>query len=120
MVSKAKSGKTPGAKATRRARGGAASVAAVRQTPREPVPAFANEGAERAYWETHDSTGHVDWHKAQRVTLPNLKPTSRSISLRLPIGLLEALRVEANRRDVPYQSLIKVWLSEKVAEKSPV
>ncbi|MDQ6679411.1 MAG: BrnA antitoxin family protein [Pseudomonadota bacterium] len=81
------------------------------------VPRFASESAERKYWETHDSTGHVDWSRAQRVRLPNLKPTSKSISLRLPIGLLEALRIEANRRDVPYQSLIKVWLSEKVGKK---
>ena len=80
------------------------------------VPIFASEAEERSFWETHDSTDYVDWAQARRVRLPNLKPTSKSISLRLSIGLLEALRIEANRRDVPYQSLIKVWLSEKVEE----
>ena len=84
----------------------------------EPIPAFASEAQERAFWEAHDSTQYVDWSGARRVTLPKLKPTSKSISLRLPIGLLEALRIEANRRDVPYQSLIKVWLSEKVEKKA--
>ena len=82
------------------------------------VPVFASEAQERRFWETHDSTDHVDWSRALPVRLPNLKPTSKSISLRLPIGLLEALRIEANRRDVPYQSLIKVWLSEKVGTKA--
>jgi predicted DNA binding CopG/RHH family protein len=83
----------------------------------KPIPAFRTEAQERKFWETHDSTEYVDWTHAQSVRLPNLKPTSKSISLRLPIGLLEALRIEANRRDVPYQSLIKVWLSEMVEKK---
>lgn len=78
------------------------------------VPAFGSEAKERVFWEQTDSTLHVDWSRAQRVRLPKLKPTSKSISLRLPIGLLDALRVEANKRDVPYQSLIKVWLAERV------
>ncbi len=86
---------------------------------RKPVPAFASEAAEREFWESHDSTGYIDWSSASRVQFPRLKPTSKAISLRLPIGLLEALRVEAKRRDVPYQSLIKVWLSEKIAKKTP-
>ena len=85
---------------------------------RKPVPAFTSEAQERKFWETHDSTDYVDWGRAQAVRLPSLKPTSKSISLRLPIGLLEALRIEANRRDVPYQSLIKVWLSERVEKKA--
>ena len=78
------------------------------------VPAFANEAEERAYWESHDSSPHVDWSKAERVRLPNLKPSTKAISLRLPVDLLERIRIEANKRDVPYQSLIKVWLFEKV------
>jgi len=81
-------------------------------------PKFRNEAAERTFWESRDSSEYIDWSRAQRVRLPNLKPTSKSISLRLPIGLLDAVRVEANRRDVPYQSLIKIWLSEKVKEES--
>ena len=78
------------------------------------VPTFADEAEERAYWESHDSSPHVDWSKAERVRLPNLKPSTKAISLRLPVDLLERIRIEANRRDVPYQSLIKVWLFEKV------
>ena len=84
------------------------------------VPAFATEAAERQFWENHDSTEFIDWTAARRVQLPRLKPSSKAISLRLPISLLDALRIEANRRDVPYQSLIKVWLSEKVAKKTAV
>lgn len=78
------------------------------------IPAFASEAAERRFWETHDSTGYVDWSKAQRAVLPNLKPSTETISLRLPKHLLEAIKVTANARDVPYQSLIKVWLQEKL------
>jgi predicted DNA binding CopG/RHH family protein len=84
--------------------------------PRKPdaVPAFANEAEERAYWETHDSSDVIDWGQARQVRLPNLKPSTTSISLRVPVGLLERIKVEANRRGVPYQSLIKIWLTEKV------
>ena len=78
------------------------------------IPKFANEAQERAYWESHDSTLHLDWAKAQKVRLPNLKPTTKTISLRLPQHLLDSLKVAANTRDVPYQSLIKVWLQEKL------
>jgi predicted DNA binding CopG/RHH family protein len=78
------------------------------------IPTFANEAQERAYWETHDSSGHLDWSKAKKATLPNLKPTTKTISLRLPQHLLDSLKVAANARDVPYQSLIKVWLQEKL------
>jgi predicted DNA binding CopG/RHH family protein len=80
----------------------------------KPTPSFATEEEERAFWATHDSTEYVDWSKAERVRLPNLKPTTQSISLRLPIALLESIKTAANSRDVPYQSLIKVWLSEKL------
>ena len=84
--------------------------------PRKPeaVPDFASEAEERAYWETHDSSDAEDWSRARRVRLPNLKPSTVSISLRMPVGVLERIKVEANRRDVPYQSLIKMWLAEKV------
>jgi predicted DNA binding CopG/RHH family protein len=76
---------------------------------------FAGEAEERRYWETHDSADHVDWRSAKRARFPNLKPTTTAISLRLPITLLEQIKVAANKRDVPYQSLIKTWLSEKVS-----
>jgi predicted DNA binding CopG/RHH family protein len=80
----------------------------------KPIPAFASEADERQFWETHDSTDYVDWSKAQRVRLPNLKPSSAAISLRLPVPLLERIKIAANKRDVPYQSLIKTWLTEKL------
>ena len=80
----------------------------------KPVPKFANEAQERAFWETHDSTEYLDWSKARKAVLPNLKPTTRTISLRLPQHLLDSLKAAANARDVPYQSLIKVWLQEKL------
>ncbi|MGC2517801.1 MAG: BrnA antitoxin family protein [Burkholderiales bacterium] len=78
------------------------------------VPKFKSEAAERKFWETRDSADYLDWSKAKRATLPNLKPTTQSISLRLPAHLLERIKTAANARDVPYQSLIKVWLEEKV------
>jgi predicted DNA binding CopG/RHH family protein len=80
----------------------------------KPIPRFRNEAEERKFWETHDSTDYVDWSKARRVRLPNLKLSTTAISLRLPQGLLDRIKIAANRRDVPYQSLIKVWLAEKV------
>ena len=69
---------------------------------------------ERKFWETHDSTDYVNWSKAERVRFPNLKPSTTAISIRLPLGLLEQIKIAANKRDVPYQSLIKMWLAEKV------
>ena len=80
----------------------------------KPIPAFENEAEERGFWESNDSTDYVDWSKAERVRFPNLKPSSKSISLRIPVDLLERIKIAANKRDVPYQSLIKIWLSEKV------
>lgn len=80
-----------------------------------PSPQFKSEAEERAYWEANDSTAHVDWSKAERVRLPNLKPTTTAISLRLPVALLDSIKIAANKRDVPYQSLIKTWLAEKSA-----
>ena len=79
------------------------------------VPRFKSEAAERRFWETHDSAGRVDWSKGKRVRLPNLKPSTQSISLRLPLHTLERIKAAANARDVPYQSLIKVWLEEKLS-----
>jgi predicted DNA binding CopG/RHH family protein len=77
------------------------------------VPIFKSEAEERRYWENQDSTGHVDWGVATRARFPNLKPSTTSISLRLPQGLLDRIKVAANKRDMPYQSLIKAWLAEK-------
>jgi predicted DNA binding CopG/RHH family protein len=80
----------------------------------KPIPNFRTEAEERKFWETHDSTDYVDWSKAKRVQFPNLKLSTTAISLRLPQGLLDRIKIAANKRDVPYQSLIKVWLAEKV------
>ncbi len=73
-----------------------------------PLPKFASEAEERAFWEKHNSADYVDWTKAKRAALPNLKPTTKTISLRLPQHMLDSIKVAANARDVPYQSLIKV------------
>lgn len=80
----------------------------------EITPAFADEAEERAFWETQDSTPYIDWSRAERARFPNLKPSTTSISLRLPVSLLERIKTAAHKRDVPYQSLIKMWLAEKV------
>lgn len=85
------------------------------KTPKS-IPKFRNEAEERRFWEAHDSSGLVDWSKAERVRLPNLKPSTTSISLRLPVTLLDQIKVAANKRDVPYQSLIKTWLAEKTVK----
>ena len=78
------------------------------------APKFRNEAEERKFWESHDTTEYVDWSKAQRTRFPNLKLSTTAISLRLPQDLLDRIKIAANKRDVPYQSLIKVWLAEKV------
>lgn len=76
---------------------------------------FTSEAEERAYWADHDTADIIDWSKATPVRLPNLKPSTVSISLRLPEGMLDELKILANERDVPYQSLMKVFLSERLA-----
>ncbi|MBY0509560.1 MAG: BrnA antitoxin family protein [Rhodospirillaceae bacterium] len=81
---------------------------------RKSSPSFTKESEERAFWESEDSTPYLDWSKAKRARMPNLKPTTTAISLRLPVGLLDQIKIAANKRDVPYQSLIKAWLSEKL------
>jgi predicted DNA binding CopG/RHH family protein len=77
-------------------------------------PRFKTEAAERKFWETHDSNDYVDWNNAERARMPNLKPSTTAISIRLPVGLLEQIKIAANKQDVPYQSLIKMWLAEKI------
>jgi predicted DNA binding CopG/RHH family protein len=80
-----------------------------------PIPKFASEDEERRFWETHDSTDYFDYSRSRRVRFPNLRPSTTSISLRLPAGMLEEIKIEANRRDVPYQSMLKIWISERLA-----
>lgn len=79
-----------------------------------PIPKFKDEDEERAFWATHDSAEYVDWRRAERVIFPNLKPSTRTISVRMPESMLEELKLLANKRDVPYQSLIKMFLRERI------
>ena len=81
------------------------------------IPRFESEASERTFWEIHDTAGIVDWSTARAAVFPNLKPSTETISLRLPAGLLAELRVLANKRDVPYQSLLKVFLAERLARE---
>jgi len=81
------------------------------------IPIFKTEDEERTFWATHDSTAFIDWSGAKPTVFPNLKPSTKTISLRLPESMLAALKVLANKRDVPYQSLLKIFLAEKVQEE---
>jgi predicted DNA binding CopG/RHH family protein len=81
---------------------------------KKAVPKFKTEDAERKFWASHDSTGYIDWRKGKRVTLPNLKPSSQTISIRLPKPMLERLKILANKRDVPYQSLLKMFVADRL------
>jgi len=80
------------------------------------IPKFKSEQQERQFWATRDSTQYIDWSKSKLTLFPNLKPSSKTISIRLPESLLENLKLLANKRDVPYQSLLKILLAEKVQE----
>lgn len=80
------------------------------------IPQFSSEDEEREFWSTHDSTEFIDWNQSKKTQFPNLKPSTETISIRLPISLLDSIKIEANKKDVPYQSLIKILLSEKVSE----
>lgn len=84
---------------------------------KKSLPRFKSEDQERAFWAKSDSTPYVDWSTATRVVLPNLKPSQRTISLRLPAMMLAAIKRLANKRDVPYQSLMKVFIAERLAEE---
>ena len=84
---------------------------------KKKLPKFKNEDQERKFWNSHDSTQYVDWNKAERVRPENLKPSLKSISLRLPAFMLEELKLLANKRDVPYQSLLKTYLAERIAKE---
>jgi predicted DNA binding CopG/RHH family protein len=87
---------------------------------KKKLPEFKNEDDERKFWATTDSTVHVDWQSGKRKKLVHLKPSLKTISLRLPVSMIEDLKIQANRRDVPYQSLLKVFLAERLArERQP-
>ena len=84
------------------------------------VPTFQSEAEERAFWKTHDTTEYVDWSHAKVAVFPDLRPSTETISLRVPAGLLAELKVLANKRDVPYQSLMKVFLAERVVTERAI
>lgn len=85
----------------------------------EPIPQFSSEDEEREFWATHDSTDYVDWSRAVRdPVFSRLKPSTRTVSIRLPESLIAELKALANKRDVPYQSLMKIFLAEKVKEEN--
>lgn len=83
----------------------------------KPIPHFKSETAEREFWQTHDSTEYVDWSKAKRgVRFPNLKLTSKPITIRLPESLIERVKIRAHKMDIPYQSLIKELIFDGIAK----
>jgi len=89
-----------------------------RRSARNAIPPFHSEAEERQFWETHDTSPFVDWSEARIAVFPNLKPSTETISVRLPTALLSELKALANKRDVPYQSLLKVFLAERVARET--
>ena len=89
----------------------------MKKVRKKKIPKFENEDKEREFWASHDSTDYVDWSTAKNVVMPNLKPTLKTISIRLPEIMIEELKLIANKRDVPYQSLMKMFLAEKVEQE---
>ena len=81
---------------------------------KKQMPRLKSEDAEREFWAAHDSTDYIDWRRGKRLTLPNLRPSSETISLRLPKPMLDRLKLLANKRDVPYQSLLKMFVAERL------
>ena len=81
---------------------------------KKKIPKFKSEDQEREFWSKADSTEYIDWNKAKRTVLPNLKPSTKKISLRLPELMIEELKLLANKRDIPYQSLMKIFLAERI------
>jgi len=81
---------------------------------KKKIPEFKSEAEAFEFWSKADSTQYIDWSKAKPAKFPKLKPTLRTVSVRLPVAMIEDLKVMANQRDVPYQSLIKYWLDEKL------
>jgi predicted DNA binding CopG/RHH family protein len=84
---------------------------------KKKIPKFQNEDEERDFWATHDSSEFIDWRQAKRLTFKNLKPSTKTISIRLPESLLDDLKLLANKRDVPYQSLLKIFLAERLKQE---
>jgi predicted DNA binding CopG/RHH family protein len=92
------------------------SVSEAKQVKRK-IPEFKSEDEERAFWAAHDAADLIDWEQARPARLPNLRPTTRTISIRLPESMIERLKMLANKRDVPYQSLLKIYVAERIEEE---
>ena len=90
----------------------------MRKTKLKRLPNFKSEQEERDFWAIHDSMDYIDWSKGERVVMPNLKPTVRTISIRLPEAMIAKLKVLANKRDVPYQSLLKTFLADRLKQET--
>ena len=89
----------------------------MKKVKKKRIPKFRNEDEERDFWASHDSTEYIDWSEAKNVTMPKLKPTLKTISIRLPEIMIEELKLLSNKRDVPYQSLMKMFLAERVEQE---
>jgi len=89
----------------------------MKKVKKKRIPKFRNEDEERDFWALHDSTDYIDWSEAKEINMPKLKPTLKTISIRLPEIMLEELKLIANKRDVPYQSLMKMFLAERVEQE---
>lgn len=84
---------------------------------KKKIAEFENEDQERDFWSDHDAADHIDWSDAKRLSFPNLKPSTKTISVRLPESMIEDLKILANKKDVPYQSLLKIFLAERIKEE---
>jgi predicted DNA binding CopG/RHH family protein len=93
------------------------SIAVPKPVKRRPIPSFSSEDQEREFWAKKDSSKYIDWSQAEDIRLPNLRPSTRTISIRLPEPMIERLKVLANKRDVPYQSLLKLFVAERIEEE---
>ena len=89
----------------------------MKDVQKKQIPKFQNEDEEREFWASHDSSEYIDWSQAKSITLPKLKPTLTTISIRLPEIMIEELKLLANKRDVPYQSLMKIFLAERIEQE---
>ena len=89
----------------------------MKNVKKKRIPKFRNEDDEREFWASHDSTDYIDWSEAKKVIMPNLKPTLKTISIRLPEIMIQELKLLANKRDVPYQSLMKMVLAERMEQE---
>ncbi len=89
----------------------------MKKVKKKRIPKFRNEDEEREFWASHDSTDYMDWSEAKEFIMPNLKPTLKTISIRLPEIMIEELKLIANKRDIPYQSLMKMFLAERVEQE---